>query len=140
VSWKVIQTRWIRHSNYNNSMDLAEFGRKKQAFGEVKAQLNSHIEMLLKHDYINMIVEAEEAIVDENSVTFVDADDYPLYHCRFEAIELDPKPKVPKINIIKELEKLIELYLPHIDRNYDNFFNDIYDLVEKVKEKSASRA
>ncbi len=134
MSWKVIQTRWIRGSEHNFSNELGEFGRRKQAFGEVKAQLNSHIEMLVKHEF-NDMVEFDDAIRDDNSITFY-LDGEPVYRYTVEAIEVMAEPKVPKINVIGELENLLVVHSGcqyGEDKEFCELYNELEDLISRVK-------
>lgn len=141
--WQVIQHRWIRNSNQNFSNLITEVGRKKQAKGELKANLHSHIEMLHKHEY-DEIFKIEDAIVDWENFSLTLLDEVgPVYEVRYEMVEVAPEPKKPKINLIAELEKLLKDHESCIrsDHCYDfwELKAELEDLIDKVKgNKNAS--
>lgn len=49
--YSVIQHRWIRDSDQNGSNKVWGPGRFKEARGQAKSNLNSHLEMIQSHDH-----------------------------------------------------------------------------------------
>lgn len=79
--WKLFQTRWIRESTLSNSNLIGEFGRKREANGQAKHQLKSHMEMMLKHDHYPDL----EAEVDWDNYSLTFSDDKGIvYKIQYE--------------------------------------------------------
>lgn len=137
--WKVIQTRHIRGSSQNFSNELGEFRRKKQAIGEVKHQLNSHVDMLIKHEAPD---EYEDVTIVEGEtfreVSFLDGQGV-FYSARYEAVEVTEEQPVKKFNLLAELEQIIDDYDEFHDGKgellFDMLYSDLLTLIGKTKRK-----
>lgn len=137
--FKVIQTRYIRGSTQNFPNELGQYTRKKQAMGEVKHQLNSHMEMLLKHEapetYNDCIIQDGENF---KSVSFTD-DQGIFYTAKYEAVEFQDEPVVPRFNLLKEIEILLDDYEAFRSDGtpmlFEMMYEDLVKLVEKTKRK-----
>lgn len=88
--WRVLQKRWIRGSSQNiePANIVWEGGRKKEAIGQAKANLDSHMEMYEKHEFFkfNDIIHVRGGLL--NLCGWID--DYGLvYMITYEVIEYD---------------------------------------------------
>jgi len=131
--WKVIQTRYIRGSTQNFPNELGQFTRKKQAMGEVKHQLNSHMEMLIKHEapesYDDCIVQDGD---NYKSVSFTDNKGI-FYTAKYEVVEVPNEEVVTlKFNLLKELEILLDDYEEFRAEGTPMLFEMIYEDLEKL--------
>jgi hypothetical protein len=84
--WRVIQHRWIRNSDQNFPNEVWSGTRYKEAKGQAKQNINSHLEMLLKHEFYE---DADWDIdIDNYSAQMIENGEV-VYSIRYEVREDD---------------------------------------------------
>lgn len=83
--WKVIQHRYIKDSDQNNRPNIVwEGGRVKEARGQAKMNINSHLEMMFNHEHYPL---ADISIdMDNYSAEFYENGEL-IYSIRYEVVE-----------------------------------------------------
>lgn len=84
--WKVIQHRYIKGSDQNNRPNVVwEGGRVKEARGQAKMNINSHLDMVMVHH--DMFPLADATIdLDNYAAEFYENGEL-IYSIRYEVVE-----------------------------------------------------
>lgn len=87
MTWQVIQHRYIKDSDQNDRPNVVwEGGRVKDARGQAKSNLKSHLEMLMKHEFFE---DADLEIDLENHSAAYWQDGQVIYSIRYDVVSIE---------------------------------------------------
>ncbi len=86
----VVCTKWLRDSTQNAEFVVWSGTRRKEAYGQAKHHFNSHIEMMLRHRYLDYAYDWD---IDRENLWVALADDESInYYFHWEVREWLTKP------------------------------------------------
>ena len=86
--WQVIQHRYIKGNDVVSNPVGRPHGRRKNARGEAKSNLYSHMEMMIKHDMFSEHWLSAEMNLEDFSITLYDDNHETIYCVSYEYVEV----------------------------------------------------